>query len=66
MTDTSSPSETIPVDNADLVWSKRNHARPCRRCDGDGYVEVFDDEIMQIVATHDCPTCGGTGTVGDV
>lgn len=40
--------------------------QPCKRCDGDGYVEVFDDEVMQIVATYGCTACGGTGVVGDV
>lgn len=34
----------------------RGHStRPCATCDDDGWVEVWDDEGMEIVATHDCP-----------
>lgn len=31
---------------------------PCPRCDGDGYVDVFDDE-GHVIGARNCDACGG-------
>lgn len=33
----------------------------CPICQDDGWVEVWDDECMAIVATHECPRLGSAG-----
>lgn len=37
----------------------------CPVCEGDGWCQEFDDEVMQVVAEHDCYECGGTGIAPD-
>ncbi|MCA9880307.1 MAG: hypothetical protein KC442_21075 [Thermomicrobiales bacterium] len=36
----------------------------CKRCDGDGWIEVMDpDHYGAVIGVRECPDCGGTGRV---
>lgn len=34
----------------------------CKRCDGDGWVEIMDPEFAgAVIGARECPSCGGSG-----
>lgn len=41
------------------------HVPVCRDCDGDGWVHVWSQDGMDIVANTDCVVCGGTGVLDE-
>lgn len=45
--------------------SDRGGDVPCRRCEGDGYLDIVDPETGGVIGPRPCDACGGSGVAAN-